>query len=262
MKMQRRKLMVLWLVVLAASVSVGFAAEPAPKPHFVWIYEDCVIPEQMETYMKAHTAMAMLCAEHKFEFPFLTFVDQFRVYTCGIFGAFAQLDGFPQKMEAWNEKTGGKSKQLDKQSAKCVSHCSASISVYRPDLSYEPKEPAFTPDLSKPFYQMAVFYYIKPDKYERAQEAAQKVKQMHEQKQATLGYSMYEIICGEDVPALVVMMMAKDKMDFLKLNKSEEEKLGDDFVKLMKDYVDVITKTEIREGTFVPEASYVPEGTF
>jgi hypothetical protein len=109
---------------------------------------------------------------------------------------------------------------------------------------------------------MAVFYYIKPDKYEEAQVAAQKIKEIFEQKQAPWGYMLYEIICGEDVPAFVAISTAKDKLDSLKLDKSNQEKLGDDLEKLASDVVHVITKTEIKEGTFVPEASYVPEGTF
>jgi hypothetical protein len=252
----------LWLVVMATGVSVGFAAEEAPKPHFVWTYEDSVEPSQMETYMKAHVAMAKLCAEHKFEFPFLTYVDQFQVSTCGIFGSFAQLDAYPQVIKAMNEKTGGQSKQMSEKMAKCVRNCSTSIGVYRPDLSFEPKESAFTPDLSKPFYQMAVIYYIKPDKYEDAQVAAQKIKQLHEQKQVTWGYMLYEMLCGDGVPAFVTINMARDKTDFLKLDEINQEKLGADMEKLANDYVHVISKIEVREGTFVPEASYVPEGTF
>ena len=262
MKVQMRKLTMLWLVVLVASVSAGFAEEQVQKTHFVWTYEDCVEPEQMETYMKAHIAMAKLSAEHKFEFPYLTYIDQFRVYTCGIFGSFAQLDAFPQAIEAMNKKTGGQSKQIDKQMAKCIRHCSTSIAMYRPDLSFEPKNPAFTPDFSKPFYQEVTFYYIKPDKYEEAQVAAQKIKQLHEQKQATWDYMLYEILCGEGVPAFVTISTAKDKLHSLELGKSDQEKLGDDLWKLGGDYLHVITKMEVREGTFVPEASYVPEGTF
>ena len=263
MKKQRLKLMMmLWLVVLAASVSAGFAAEDASKPHFIWTYEDCVEPAKMETYLKAHIGMAKLSAEHKFEFPFLTYVDQFQVYTCGIFGSFAQLDAYPQVTEAMNEKTSGRSKRMSEQMAKCVRHCSTSIAMYRSDLSFEPKEPAFTPDFSKPFYQMAVFYYIKPDKYEEAQVAAQKIKQLHEQKQVPWGYMLYEILCGDGVPAFVTINIAKDKMDFLKLDKNNQEKLGEDLKQLADDYVHVIKKMDVREGTFVPEASYVPEGTF
>ena len=41
-----------------------------------------------------------------------------------------------------------------------------------------------------------------------------------------------------------------------------EENPDPEFDKIMADYADVLKKIETMEGTFVPEASYVPEGTF
>jgi len=262
--MKMKQTGMLWLVVLAwaASVPVGLATEERGRTHFVWHYEECIKPDQMETYMKARIADAKLSAEHKFEFPFFTFVDNFRVSTGGIFGAFAQLDAFPQILEAYHEKTGGKSKQLQDQAQKCVSHCSADIAVFRPDLSYQPESPAFTPDFSQPFYQSVTVYYVKPDQYEQAQEAAKKIKQMHEQKKTSMSYWVYERLCGEGVPAFVGLMSAKDKVQFVTLEKNMQEKVGDDYAKIMTENRRVLTKIETMEGTYVPEASYVPEGTF
>jgi len=262
MKIRQAGMLALVVVVWALSGSVGFAGEQQLRPHFVWNMEECIKPDQMEAYMKARVADAKLSAEHKFEFPFLTYINNFRVYTCGIFGAFSQLDAFPQMMEAWNEKTGGKSKQLEEQGQKCVSHCSTWIALHRPDLSYEPASPAFTPDFSKPFYQLAVVYYIKPGKYEEAQAVAKKVKELNEKRQSPMRYLMYERICGEGVPAFLALMSAADKAEFVNLDKKMQAKPDPEIEKIMTENAHLLTRIETMEGTFVPEVSYVPEGTF
>lgn len=264
MKTNVRQLGMLCLVsvVWVVGAPVGFAGEGELRPHFVWSIEERIKPDQMETYMKVRAADAKLSAEHKFEFAFVTCVDAFRVYTHGIFERFAQLDGFPQMMEAWNEKTGGKSKQLAEQGSECVSHSSSRIAVFRPDLSYVPQSPAFTPDFSKPFYQFHVVYHIKPDKFEEAQAVAKKIKELNEKRQSPMGYRMYERLCGEGVPALVVLMSAKDKSAFVNLDKKIQEDPDLEIERIMTESRHLLTRVDTVEGTYVPEASYVPEGTF
>ena len=175
---------------------------------------------------------------------------------------FAEIDGFPERMIEYNKKTGGKSKELDEQSQKCVSHTSTSIAVFRPDLSYLPEEPAFTPDFSKPYFSKVYVYYIKPDKYEQAVEVARKMKAMHEQKEASMAYRVYERICGDGLPAVAVVMSAENEVQLIDVSKKSMEKLGEDFTKLMNEMFGVINRIETIERTYVPGASYVPEGTF
>ena len=259
--MNRHGMILLTLLIGAMTVSIGSAAEEGSGTYFVWSDMASVKPELMETYMKTRIADAKLCAENKFEFPFLTFVDGFNVHMAGLFRTFSQLDGFPQKMAAWNTKTGGKAEQLEQQSSQCVSHHNSWISVYRPDLSYEPENPAFTPDFSKPFHQIAVIYSIKPGKYETAQEVGKKIKAAHERGKSPLGYRVYEHICGEGVPAFAVVMTTKDKAQFVMLDAKMKANPNDEVRQIMTENADVLTGVETKEAEYVPEASYVPEGT-
>jgi hypothetical protein len=213
-------------------------------------------------YMKARVAAAKLCDQHNFEFPFMTFVQDFRVTTAYIFNTFAQLDGIPQKMEAWNQKTGGKSEQLQKQSMKCVSDSSSSVVVYRPDLSYAPANPIFTPDLDEPFYNFRVVYHIKPDKVEEAEAMGRKVKALNEKRQSPMGYLMYQKIFGQDDYAFIAVMNAKDKAAFVAMDKKMEENPDPEIEKLFTENAHLVKKIETQEGTFVPEASYVPDQPF
>lgn len=256
-----RGVCLLSVVIGLLSVTAGWAAEEAVRPYFVWSAVESIQPEHMGTYMKGRIADAKLSAEHKFEFPFVTFVSGFEVHTAGIFQAFAQLDGFPEKMEAWDKKTGGKGKQLQQQCSKCVSGRTSWISVFRPDLTYEPENPVFTPDFSKPFYRLAVIYSIKPGKHDAAQEVAQKIKALHEKRQSPLGYRVYERICGEGVPAFVVVMSAKDKAQFVKLDEQMKANPDPEIAKFMEENAHVLAGVETKEATFVPQASYVPEGS-
>jgi len=265
MKRQTRRWMLLGLVTVAWTLSgvVGWAGEEeGAQPHFVYVIQEDVKPEQMDSYMKTRAADAKLSAQYRFEFPFFTFMQDFRVTTCGIFGAFAQLDGFPQKMEAWEEKTGGQAEKLNQQIAKCVDSYSTSIVVFRPDLSYWPKESAFQLDFSQPFYQMRVKYYIKPEKYEEAQAVAKKIKELNEKKQSPMGYWMYESIVGQDGPMFVAAIGAKDKAAFVAMDKQGQENPDPEMEKVFSDNIHLLRKIETEEGTFIPEASYVPAGTF
>ena len=105
-------------------------------------------------------------------------------------------------------------------------------------------------------------YHVKPDKYERAEASAKKIKALNEKKQLPRGYWVYERICGQGVPAFIAVIHAKDKAAFVNLDKKMEENPDPEFDKIMADYADVLKKIETMEGTFVPEASYVPEGIF
>ena len=258
----RRVVLCMAVLVMAISGAVGLAAEEEERPQFLVIVNEDVKPEAMETYMKARIADAQLWDQYGFEFPFMTFVQDFRVTTGYGFNAFAQFDGIPQKMEAWTKKTGGKSKQLDEQRMKCVSDSSSAIVVARPDLSYTPKNPAFTPNLDEPFYSFRVVYHMKPDKIEAAEALGRKVKALNEKKQSPMAYLMYQRIFGQDDYALIAVMNTKDKAAFVEMDKKMEENPDPEIEKLFTENAHLLKKIETQEGTFVPEASYIPEGTF
>jgi len=265
MERQARRWVLLALVVLVwvLNGAVGLAAEDqAQKPQFWCAAEEDIKPELMATYMQARIADAKLCAQHKFEFPFLTFVQGFRVCTYATFSAFAQIDNYMEMVQAWNEKTGGKSKQLEKQAGSCVSRVSTQICVFRPDLSHMPTESAFVPDFSQPFYQSVIVYHIKPGKYEEAEAVAKKIKELEDKRQSPMAYYMYERIFGQDSLAFIGVACAKDKAAFVELDQKMQANPDQEIEKLFTDNLHLITKIEMKEGTFVPEASYVPEGTF
>jgi hypothetical protein len=257
-----RALLVLAVLVWTMSGPVGWAAEEGSGMHFSWNFQEKVKPEMMDAYMQARIADAKLSAEQKFPFPFLTFVNDFSVATCGVFKKFAQMDDFPQMMAAWNEKTNGKAEQLNQQMNKCIDSCSTSITAFRPDLSYVPENPAFTADFSKPFYQLAVLYHIKPDKSREAEAMGKKLKALNEKNNSPMGYWVYECICGPDVPTFVVILQAKDKAAFVNLDQKMQANPDEEIEKVLRENVDVLAGIETMDGTYVPEASYVPEGTF
>ena len=57
-------------------------------------------------------------------------------------------------------------------------------------------------------------------------------------------------------------MHTKDKAAFVEQDKKGQENPDPEFAKLMAEGAAVLKKIETMEGTFVPEASFVPEGTF
>ncbi len=255
-------LLMLVSLALTTSVSVGFAGQADIPPHFVWMFKQCIKPSQMNAYMKCRAESAKIDEKHEFTFAYLTFVENFTVYTAGIFQKFAEIDGTPERMIEYNKKTGGKSKELDEQAQKCVRHTSTSIAVFRPDLSYFPEEPAFTPDFSKPYFNKVYVYYIKPDKLEQAVEVAKKLKAVHEQKGTSMAYRVYERICGDGLPAFAVVSSAENEVQLIDVGKKSMEKIGEDFTKIMNEIFGVLNRIETVERTYIPRASYVPEGTF
>ena len=254
-------LLMLVSLALATSVSVGFAGQAAVPPHYLWMYKECIEPSQIYAYMKCRAEVAKIDTKHEFPFAYMTSVDNFTVYTAGRFQKFAEIDGFRERMIEYNKKTGGKRKELEDQAQKYINHTSTWIAVFRPDLSYLPEEPAFTADFSKRFFNKTYVYYIKPDKLEQAVEVARKMKALNEQKEASLGYLVYERICGDGLPVLAVLMSAENEVQLIDVLEKNAEKLGEDFAKLMNEISGVLNRMETVERTYVPEASYVPEGT-
>ena len=263
MKGVRTMRTLMFCLIISTCAMIGVAAEEEVRsPFFLGIIEEDIIPEHMETYMKTKVANAKLDAEYKYELPYLTFVQDFRVTTVVIFKNFAKIDDLLQKWEAWNEKTGGKANQLGEQIAPCVSQKSIWINVSRPDMSYSPKEPTFRPDYSKPYYLSVTIYRIKPGKYKEAEAFGMKTKALNERKQFRGSYFVEECFIGQDMPAFIVGNVAKDKAAFINEQKELQKNPDPEFEKLSAEIVPALAKVERSEGTFVPDASYVPEGTF
>lgn len=264
MKSNRIWMVVLALAILFCAIGAPLAAgeEAGGAGHFSWNFEEKVKPERMETYMQARIADARLSAEKKFPLPFLTFVNDFEVTTCGIFTRFAQMDDYHQMMAAWNEKTEGKAEQLNQQMSECVDRIDTSISAFRPDLSYTPQDPASMPDFTKPFYQKAILYHIKPGKDREAESVARRLKELNESKQSPMGYWMYQDICAPQLPTLIAIVQTKDKASFVALDEKMKAEPDQEIEKVFRENVGILAGIETMEGTFVPEASYVPEGAF
>ena len=256
--------LVLWVVVLVWLIggAVGLAAEKEEKPQFVAVVTEDVKPEAMETYLKTRAVMNQLCRQYDWEIPNLTFVQDFRVTTCYVFHAFGQLDGLPQKFEALNKKTGGKAMTLDERRGNCVNENSTALVVRRPDLSYAPKSPAFVPSFDEPYYTFRVIYHIKPGKFTQAEEVAKRIKALSEKSQSPMGYSMYEQIFGPDSCCLTAVMSAKDKAAFVAQDQQGQANPDPEIEKIFTENAHLLKKIETEEGTFVPEASYIKEGSF
>ena len=85
---------------------------------------------------------------------------------------------------------------------------------------------------------------------------------MHEQKGTSMAYRVYERICGDGLPAMAVLMSAEDKVQLIDVDKKTMEKLGEEYTNLFNENLGVLSRIETVERTYVPAASYVPEGTF
>ena len=258
-KMQKVGRMLLVGLVLMTVGSMGLGAEQSVPMHNLFIFEECVEPAQMDAFMKGRAEQTKLAAKHDFEFPVLRFVDNFKVVTCGVFEKFAAIDEFPAILEEYVKKTGGRDKELDDLCAKCVRSASSSIAVYRPDLSYHAKNPAFTPDYSKPFFTVMVTYHVKPHKYDQAVEVAKKIKDLYEKRGASASYRIYERMCGEDVPVFFGVMCAQDKAQFLEIDKKDQERFGAEAERLFDANLDIVNAIESSEAMYVPEISYMPK---
>ena len=77
-----------------------------------------------------------------------------------------------------------------------------------------------------------------------------------------MGYLMYQKIFGQDDYAFIAVMNAKDKAAFVTMDKKMEENPDPEIEKLFQENAHLVKKIETQEGTFVPEASYVPDQPF
>jgi len=257
---QRMGLVLLTSLIVVSGVGVGFAGEDKMTPHYLWMWEDCIEPAQMEAHMKGRAQQVQLAAENGFEFSYFRFVQAFNVLTWAAFDKFELLDSFVEMMAEYDQKTGGKNKKLDDQCAKYVRSTSSSLAVYRPDLSYYPEKPLFTPDYSKPFFVVTVAYHVKPDKFDRAVEIAQRIKELYEKSQAPVGYRAYEKLCGSDLPTFFAVIYAKDKAQLVENEEKNQEQdpISAQIERLFNANLDVLSGIDTVERQYVPEMSYMP----
>ncbi|MBN2329282.1 MAG: hypothetical protein JXR73_19230 [Candidatus Omnitrophica bacterium] len=230
----------------------------AQEKHIILIDRDVVQPAMMGQYMQISEEMAKGSLEHNYPAPYLCYSEDFEVEWVYIFENFSQLDAMHEKWTEFQERVGKEEvKDLVSQHMACVSQRSRMFAEYLPNLSYQPENPAFEFDKSKPFFCKVITYKIVPGKMYQVKEISQKLNNLCRENDIALGHQIYEVISGNDLPALLVAIAGEDEASISKEIEKRDEKIGEEIYALYKECAPYLRGMETHNLRYHPNLSYI-----
>lgn len=248
----------LLLLVTLAGTSALFAQE-TEKPEFLWISKETVIPEKIGQRMGSAMEMSKMAREHNITVGYLAYSRGFEFHWVSWFQSFGEMDGFMAEFQSFRNRVGlEKVQALEAKNIERIDHAMSRIAMTVPDLNYWPEKPVYAFNSEKPYFLHILVYKIKPGKMEAAKETGKKIVQLCKDNNEPLGHTVYEVLAGEDQPALFVAMIAENRdMFYEAMNKREEnvgkkmnEELGEEGLKCLRGL-------EVIELNYHPDLSYV-----
>ncbi len=258
--MKRTLLILPMLAVVALAGILVAAQQEEPKPDMSLVIVEKVKPSMTAQYEQATKEMCELLTEFGAD-PNL--VSYWTIQ--GPEFGYAYIVPLPEGFDSMNttranwmgaiESIGAERwKKLAKKADECVESRSMTHSVYREDLSYNPKNPAIKEqDIRFAHYDVL---YAFPHKQEEFESIAKQWAALYEKKGIKHGWRVIEHITGEDLPAYMVIKVSTSEADFYTTREKIREQLGADAKALGEKSEALIRKYESMVGFPRPDLSF------
>lgn len=236
--------------------------EDEQKPQFFLLMEDKVKVGQEEAYIAAGKEANEMFKKAGFPYMSMAYRHSSSFYTIVPIDNFAALDKGMEAFHHVEQSVGSeKYKEVVKKVNQNILSTSSSILVARPDLSYEPEDPVFKIDFTKPYNTYILTYHFKPESVFEIEGAFKGLLAMAKDKKVRLAYQVCEVIFGHETPAFSVVFSTQDLSQFLEESKKAMEQMGPECAELRKKLASLVQRIDEQMNVeFLPELCYSPEG--
>jgi hypothetical protein len=131
-----------------------------------------------------------------------------------------------------------------------------SIWAPRPDLAYTPATPRLQE--SEQGFARVAFVYPRADQVQALEAALREAAAMRKKHGLTDGTFVAQLVIGEDAPAYVVVISAKDDADFYAQNAKALQKMGPDWQAYLNKVGPLLRRVELTSSTARPALNYQP----
>jgi hypothetical protein len=103
-----------------------------------------------------------------------------------------------------------------------------------------------------------MLFYLKPGYETEADDAARQIANLFRQKKVELGYRLFKVVLGPEMPLLIVVIGAKDPVDYATADKAHLEVLGAEGQALFQRVFAITRRFEQHGGWVRPDLSLAP----
>lgn len=244
------------IVLLALSLSVSALAQQSPP--MILVYDEVVKPDSIQAYEKSSKEFFQILADQMPQAKWSAIMtDDFHyVYVIPIPGM-AAIDAMHQEMEKMMKAVGPeKFGRIMEESGKTSEYTNALVLMRRDDLSYKSATALKPEEIKLVEYN---FYYLKPGSELAAEQLAKDYAALMKKHELDGAFTTYQLLLGNELPALVVVVPAKSAVDLAERSARMEEKLGKEGQALDARALAVTRKFDRKIGWMRPDLS---EGAF
>lgn len=137
-----------------------------------------------------------------------------------------------------------------------VEYVNTYLVVARPDLSYQPENPRLSMDEIRAMH--FDFNYLNFGSRSTAEETAKQYVNLHKKANCDTGFTVYEVVGGDELPIMIVASNAKSVADYYENAAKVVQALGPDLASVAKERDSVVRRIEHFDALVVPELSYRP----
>jgi hypothetical protein len=162
-------------------------------------------------------------------------------------------NGFPALAKAEGEAKWG---DLMRRGGDAMEYVRESILLEDPGLSYTPEKPRLKPE--EQAYLHVKLFYLKPGYETEGDDLARQIADLFRQKKVELGYRLFKVVLGPEMPLLIVVIGAKDPADYATADKAHLEVLGAEGQALFQRVFAITRRFEQHGGWVRPDLSLAP----
>lgn len=247
-----------WMISsLLLLATVPAAAQWGPTGPLFALHEEVARPSMLAQYEAANRDFRQLVVDFKAKLPqfsYLTFQGDDLTYAylspIADLNAYAAIGaGFAAVAEAAPARFG----EVMARGNGAIESWTDSIIALDPALSYLPAKPRVS--LENTLYRHLDIYRLMPGKEAEADAIARDFLALYQARNMPNPYHVYKGVLGGEMPALLVVVPAKDALDFAAAAKSDREALGEAGQALFARAFAITRRFEQRNFTLRPDLS-------
>ena len=243
------------VLVMLAFLAIPFQNTNAQDDKFqaFSIHEDKVKPSKIAKYEKAAKAFNEMCNTYKPDtnWSAASTVNGSYFYITPIENM-AELDSRP--FASLFEKAGDKATKLFEEMDTCYDSHGNYIVLLNKDLTYMPD--GLTIDTSDQNYRKWHFIYVSPENKAEMTKKMKAVKDLFVAKNSKMHYRVYQNGFGQMDNYFLVVISAKDQLDFAQKAQANRELLGPDSKATFDAVFNLCDKYEETTGRMRPDLAY------
>jgi hypothetical protein len=253
--MKRFPFGVVSLVAACALLAAVTAGAQTPGGQYFVLHQEVAKPSMVKEYESSTKEFVALVKANKTKMPHFSFnclasPDLTYTYVAPI-PNMAGMDAINADFGALAQSAGAAFPDLNKRGGAATEYIKEWVIQLVPELSYSPAEPR----AGAPRYFHYDLYYVMPGREPEAESVGAEYVKLFKAKGVKIGYNVYKVVMGAEMPAYIVSVGATDAADYQAENAKLPGVVGPELQSLSARTAALTRRFETREAVARPDLS-------